>query len=272
MVGVASLFTFIFIISPAYGQMYALESGTNPLNASALTSSNVKNPIYEEEKQKRVSLILDYLRSEAPHFIPTLPDAMRIPTRWAMDGLTSLRDEFGSIHEGFGLRGADFGAGEAVNEVVRPIASLMHSPDESAAQAIWVSAGYHHKGFLPTHDALIINFNTRHRSIGSNLEFSTKPFIGQNWHSAENYWGIETTLNIGQHAKKGTTNDHMHGKIVMRYTNGSSELMNNDRGLDMHAEFDFTNHLSLQAGIRSGSSSDNNNYVMMRWKLAEFDK
>ena len=256
-------FTLLLTASLSSPSAYALENGANPSEPGLLNDTSYNASATKDERQKRISLVMDYLRNEAPAMIPAvapaLPNAVRAPARWAMQGWSAVRNEFD-----WGMDGPH--GNKLIAALVEPISNLMRAPSPEQDQAIWLTPGYHHKGFLPMHDSLTLGFNTRHRAAGGTLQFDTHPFVGQNWHGAESYWGIETSLALARPAT--SPNGKPWGKISLRYINGDTALMDHSRGFDMHTELRFDDHVSLHAGVREDIGSGVGNYVMLRWQLA----
>ena len=242
---------------------HALEDGSNPANASlGSLSSQAVSKIQKDETNRRLSIVTNYLRQQAPAMMPALPEAIRAPARWAMDSWSSIHSTFSGLDTS-GL--AD--GGTAIAQFLAPVSNIMRPPSDSTDSAIWVTPGYHHKGFIPTHDAMVLGFNTRNRVMNGTVQLDTHPFVGQNWHSSESYWGVESTLALAQPTTK--PNGKPWGKISLRYLNGDRALMDHDRGFDMHTELRFDDHISLHAGVREDIGSGVGNYVMLRWQLTE---
>ena len=264
-----ALFSFTLFLTllihthPACG----LENGVNPSALSGMSNDNsTTSTSYEEAKHERIHEVLGYLRQQAPTLIPGLPDFVRAPARWAMGGVSILESGFDFGDSGLGGFN-DEGLMHGVHDALVPVANMMHAPDDEVGQANWVTPGYNHKGFLPNHDAMVLAFNSRHRMMNDFLQFDVKPFYGQNWHKSENYYGMETSINIGQRGN----DDHARpwGKISFRYAAGEDDLIDRGHGIIMRTEINFNEHLSLHAGVRESDAGTSGNYVLMRWKLAE---
>jgi len=215
-------------------------------------------PIYSSfesaDRSYRLGLLMNYVRHEGPALMPGLPDEMRAPAHFAMEQLRSARDTLG------------LNDGDPDDGFLSPVFSLMQAPDDSIAESLWLTPGYHHlHGMLPFDDALTIGFNYRNSVLDHRVKFEVHPFYAQSWHSSEGYWGTEMTFNVGP------ATGQSWGKISLRYDNGNSDLMDHKHGLDMHAEFLFDHNLTLTAGAQSNEASDLGNYVLLRWRLVGGD-
>jgi hypothetical protein len=139
-------------------------------------------------------------------------------------------------------------------------ASGLASSDNAAP--IQLETNFHHKGFLPMHDALTLGSGVGGAAFDDKLQFAARPFYGQSWHSLRHYYGGEVTMNIARRS------DGMPwGQITMHYTDGESTLTDHGRGIDLHGDVDLTNGWRLTSGIRQNDLSGNANYVSLRWKL-----
>ncbi len=221
---------------------------TNPAWPTSISGAPANSPFDDQEKNHRVGLLLDYVRKEAPGWAPGLPHAMRDPGGWLRNGL--------------GLGGTNDSDGDSMSSVFQPMTYLMRPPMPGESEAAWLSPDYHHKGFLPVNDAMIMGANLRHRILDDTLQFDLHPFYGQNWHSSDGYWGTELALNL-----RSSSGAQPWGKIALRYSNGDQALMDRGRGFDMHSELKFDESLSLNAGIRESENTELGNYVLLRWKL-----
>lgn len=218
------------------------------------------SPLSELDKSHRLGLLLDYVRKEGPGWAPGLRDYLRSPFGWIMNG-------FRPAASALGLDGDDDGGEGFFSSIFHPVSSLMTPPSPQATQALWFSPGYHHKGVLPFHDAMVLSLNLRERLWDNRLQFDVKPFYGQNWVSTSGYGGAEIGIGLG-HSGSGQP----WGRIALRYTDGDSALMDRGRGFDMHAEVQFNEHLSLHAGMHGEEDSQLGNYVLLRWKVADFGR
>ncbi|HUY68158.1 MAG TPA: hypothetical protein VMV79_02530 [Alphaproteobacteria bacterium] len=223
-------------------------------NVALAATPQAQTSLDKAEQHARLGLLFNYVRQETPAWLPGLPAALRAPLGWA----------------GIGFGG---GADDAVNtfdllpSFLAPMQSLMHGPDPRAAEAMWLAPGYHHRGFLPFNDAITMGVGYRDAFFGNRLKIDLRPFYGQNWVSPRGFWGTEITLGIGPDAKRSW------GKVVMRYDNGAPGLMgNSERGFTMGTELSFTDHLSLDAGVRGGEETQLGNYAMLRWRVADLDR
>ena len=123
-------------------------------------------------------------------------------------------------------------------------------------------ANFHHKGFLPTHDALMIGGALKQTILDDKLQLTTRPFVGQSWDSLRSYWGTEVSLNIAQH------DDGLPwGQITAGYIGGEESLTDHGRGIDLHGDVDLTNGWQFTSGMRQSSVTGDANYLMIKWKL-----
>ena len=211
------------------------------------------------DRNYRLGLLLHYIRHEGPTLIPGLPDALHEPADFIIHQLKSAED-------GLGLGGDDMETGGVVSSFFAPMFSLIRPPEENDVESFWLTPSYRHMhGMMPFDDAVIFGFNYRNTGLfDDRVRFKIHPYYAQNWHSTESYWGTEVALGFGPSAGRSW------GTIVMRYDNGSSDLMGHGRGFDMHADFAFDEHLSLTAGEQQNEEGDLGNYVLLRWRLVGF--
>jgi hypothetical protein len=212
----------------------------------------------DADRQYRLGQLRNYLRQQGPALIPSLSDNLRSPANFMMGQFKSAADEYA-------LNGTEAASGTGTSSLFAPALSLISPSDENGAEALWFVPGYHHmSGMLPFDDALTFGFKYHTSFLDSRVKFGMHPFVAQSWLGSQDYWGTEMALDIGPAAS------HSWGKIVLRYDNGDSNLMDHGRGIDMHADLLFDRHLSLTAGAQQNEPSDLGNYVMLRWRLAEF--
>ncbi|MFY9287143.1 MAG: hypothetical protein WAO98_01450 [Alphaproteobacteria bacterium] len=203
-------------------------------------------PFVEQEKKQKLGVVLDYFRKESPNWAPGLPRAIRDPGSWLKHGL-----------------GMEGGADDTITSLFRPLSSLTEPADPTRAQAAWLTPDYNHKGFLPVNDAVILGINLRQKIMDDRLQFDVHPYIGQNWHSADNYWGTELSLSL-----KSEDTGKAWGRISIRFTDGDEALMEHGSGFNMRSELKFDDHLSLNAGVRQNEDSQLGDYVILRWKVS----
>lgn len=207
-----------------------------------------------DDRNQQLAQLLDYVRKRGPALVPGLPDALRGPTNYMMGQLRSTEDRLGFDS------GNEDGGGNG--SLLSPVFSLITSPDESDTEALWLSPGYHHAhGMLPFDDAVTVGFNYRNALTDTGVKLDIHPFYAQSWDSADGYWGVETALGFV------SDNGRQWGKIAVRFDKGSSSLMDQQHGLDMHADFSFDDHLTLTAGAQQNEDSDLGNYVLLKWKM-----
>ena len=105
----------------------------------------------------------------------------------------------------------------------------------------------------------MFGFNYRNSMAEGRIKMSLHPFYAQSWHGMSGYWGMETAFGIGP------AREQSWGKIVVRFTNGSEELMDHARGIDMHADLAFSEHLGLTAGAQQNDPDNIGNYFLLKW-------
>jgi len=254
---IAVLLFFMPMFFPS--QAYA-DDNTAPTPMPLIINRPDDSALANADRHYHLGLLLDYMRREGPALISGLPDTLRTPANFIMGELKSTANGFGSGNAGTEDNGT-------TSSVFSPTLSLISPSDENAAEALWLTPGYHHThGMLPFDDALTLGFNYRNAILDDRVKFSVHPFCAQSWYSTKDYWGTEMALDIGPAA------GHSWGVVVIRYDNGNSDLMDHGRGIDMHADFSFDRHLTLTAGAQQNESSDLGNYVLLRWRLTEFGR
>lgn len=213
------------------------------------------NSLADQDRAQRISLMVDYAKQQVPHLTTGLPAFLRDPRGWISNG-------FGSSSHGF----SNDDTSDGLSSFLQPVQNAFHAPSVDAPEALWITPTYHHKGFLPVNDAMIMGFHMRHSLsdsvLGNTLQYDMHPFYGQNWRSTDNYWGTEVAFNL-----RTKTSPMPWGKIALRFSSGDTDLMDHGHGFDMHSELNFDKHLSLNAGIRENGNSAAGNYVMLRWKI-----
>ena len=243
---------FLAVLSP-----YAVHCAENA-GLPVIQAPNFEKPLaaaQSELEKQRLDQALSYARHQAMGLLPALPHmSLGIPG-WLTNnfGMMSLGLEDGSAGDDGALRGLS-----------QEFAGLMHAPATDQAQALWLTPGYHHKGFLPLNDAVTLGANLRHSFWDKAVQVNLHPFYGQNWTNSDSYWGSEFTLSFGE-PKNPTLLGF--GKISLRYDNGQSAIMDHGRGFDMHSELSFDEHFSLNGGVRKNEDASLGNYLLLRWVL-----
>jgi hypothetical protein len=230
---------------------------TPPVITSTTNAQNEQDtPLDADDKSYRTHQLMHYIHDQLPNWLPGVPSYIRDPAGWALGGARQIRDEIGLE------RTAD-GSPSMMASLAQPMAAMMQPPTPQQAEAMWLSPDYHHMGFLPAHDAMVMGVGARH-TVWGGTQLEVRPFYGQNWHSLEGYGGSEAAINLG-----GANVGHPWGKIAVRYIEGSSDMLDHGHGTDMHAEVHFNQQLALHAGVRQSDNSELGNYVLLRWQLAE---
>jgi hypothetical protein len=235
--------TALLVLSP-FRKLHAAVGYTD-VSSPVLADRPMESPFDDQDRNQQIGSMLAYLKKESPGWVPGLPMNELLNSRtWMREKVRSnLSEMSGGEEDG--------------------IATMMRSPTADTSEATWLLPDYHHnKTILPFKDALEMGFSARRSLWNKQVQFDVHPFYGQNWLSANGYIGTEVSLNL-----RSEEAPQPWGKISMGYINGDSNLMNNGRGYDMHTELNFTNHVSLNAGVRNDDVNDVGNYVMLRWKI-----
>jgi hypothetical protein len=247
----------LFLLAPSCGHA---EDNTAMTPMPLISDRPSNSALASVDRNYRLGLLRNYLRQQEPVLVAGLPDTFREPANFAAEQMKSAE-------EGLGFEGEESETGSAISSALSPVLSLIRPMDEGDAESLWLSPGYHHtRGMLPFDDALTMGFTYRNAFLDNRVKFDVHPFYAQSWNSAEGYWGTEMTLGLGPAA------GHSWGTIVVRYDNGSSNLMDHGRGFDMHADLSFSEHLSLTAGAEQNNPDDLGNYVLLKWRLVGGNK
>ena len=212
--------TCSLMVPDPFSNVYAFDNNTDSNAAYSFPDQRVETPFAESDRNRQLSLLGDYIRKQSPGWMPGAPSIVRNPSQWLQNRLNPSD--------------ADDTSGPPL---IQPLSSLAPSPGLEDAEGMWFSPDYHHRGFLPINDAMIMGVNLRQRSFQNLLQFDVHPFMGQNWHSSDNYWGSEFAVSLHD------GNPQPWGKVVLRYNNGDNELMDQNRGFDMHGELNFDDRL-----------------------------
>jgi len=140
--------------------------------------------------------------------------------------------------------------------------TMSTSQPSDSSVPVNVSSNYHHKGFLPTHDAMMMGVGAGQNILDNKLQFTARPYIGQSWDSLRHYWGTEVAMTVAQHS-----DGLPWGKIAVGYVGGDEALTDHGRGMDLHGDVDLTHGFTFTSGMRQNSISGDANYVLVKWKL-----
>jgi hypothetical protein len=252
-----ALLTFLFAIAlPNYVHSNDISSDPSVNRTSYVMPSfnGVSASALDPQQQLKLDQAVSYARHQAVGLLPSLPHMSQIMPDW-LGGGSSLPDTNLTV---------DADEEEStLDSLSRQFSGLMRPALDSDPQALWVTPGYHHKGFLPLNDAMVMGVNMRHSLFSRDLQLDLHPFYGQNWHNSDAYWGTELGLQLGA----GRDGNGGWGKISLRYDNGQSALMEHSRGADLHGEFRLSEDVSLHGGVREDQNSQLGNYVLLRWTL-----
>lgn len=219
------------------------------LLAPHLSLADPPPPVEAEEANQaklRANEAMNYIRKQGLQGVSLLPNEARTVIGW-------FSGNWHPVHI------SDDDDGGAPTTQNRPLAE--NSPADGFSSAT-MAANFHHKGFLPTHDAIMIGATFKGSAIDNKLQFAARPFIGQSWHSLRNYWGGEVSMDIAQRP-----DGLPWGKISMGYVGGEESLTDHGRGIDLHGDVDLTNGFKFTSGLRQNSASGDANYLMLKWKL-----
>ena len=192
----------------------------------------------------RANEVTSYIRKQALHSMNILPNEVREVSGWFSGGWHSMSSPFGDDE---------------------PVANAQSFADSTASpeeQSFALSSNFHHKGFLPTHDSLMLGPTFRKNVINDKLQLVTHSYVGQSWHSLRSYWGSEVGLTIAQQA-----DGLPWGQISLGYVGGNDYLTDHGRGLDLHGDVDLTNGFKFTSGLRQDSITGDSNYMMVKWKM-----
>ncbi len=230
------------------------------------------------EQQQKIKQAFDYARQQAPTWVPGLAPVMQDPTGWVG---SHLGLSLGFLQD---RKADDAGIGDDLDDFFSPVAdmmqpmrALMEKPEAETPNAFWLSPQYHHKGLLPTKDAFVAGVNLRQSVFGNALQAEFHPFYGQGWRGGTGYWGTEMTLNLGAlHAtpakNPAATNAAPagmmpKGSLTLRYTGGTRDLMDRGHGIELRSSLNFTERLSLNAGVQQDQNAQRSDYVLVQWKM-----
>lgn len=201
--------------------------------------------VQKELDKQRISQATSYLRTQALKGTSLLPDEVRDTIGW-------FKGNWHPIH-------IDADDDEDVN--ASSLSGLPAAP-KSDDDAVDLIVNYHHKGFLPMHDAILVGAAFKQNIVAHKLDLTARPFVGQSWNSLRNYWGAEMTLDVAQKA-----DGLPWGKISLGYVGGNDKLTDHGTGIDLHGDIDLTSGWKFTSGIRQDSADGNSNYMMVKWKM-----
>jgi hypothetical protein len=208
------------------------------------------NLAHQETKQ-----LLDNIQQNAGQWAPGLPSILRDPSGWA-------QGKIGAVEDALGLGDA---VGTAENSSL--VSSLMRYSTPAAENGAWFEPDYHHKGFLPIHDALVMGLGARQNLFDDRVRFEMQPYYGQNWLRPEGYVGSEFSVSLAR-GTAGDTMQNSYGKIAIGFINGDSQVLDSGHGFDMHGELNLLDNLAFHAGVRENEDTASGSYALLRWKLS----
>jgi hypothetical protein len=205
---------------------------------------------YSEAEKIRISEVENYVRKESLQGVSLLPGEMRTAVGW-FSGHWHAMPLLGGVDE------------ETLPPEAQNLTGETMPPEEQIP--VNLAGNFHHKGFLPIHDAMVMGVGFGRSAFDNKLQFTAHPFYGQNWRSLQGYWGAEGTIDIAQRA-----DGLPWGKISLGYIDGNESLTDHGRGIDLHGDVDLTNGWKFTSGMRQNSADGSSNYVLLKWKL-DFD-
>jgi len=231
----ARFFTFILILA-------LLTHVAHPCRSDPLP------PQVSVENQNTVHLAQTYLRQQALRGASILPGSVRATIGWLSNG-------WHSVAAG-DAENADEGGDAQTQNLTQPT-------DSGIAMPMQFASSYHHKGFLPTHDAMMMGVAFNQNIIDKKLQFTARPFYGQSWNSLHHYMGGEVTMKIDQRP-----DGLPWGALSAGYIGGNDSMIDHGSGVDLHGDVDLTNDWKFTSGVRQNSVDGNSNYVMLRWQIS----
>jgi hypothetical protein len=239
-------FASVILPMPGWRQAALLTLMLPLIFTSHLSRADPLPPAEEEVLKERVSQVTNYVRQQALQGVHILPTEIRDLTGWLSGGWRPVKMQ-----------------DDETADAAPPAAD--QAPGVAAAQqaqSVGFGTNFHHKGFLPTHDTMMMGFNASQSLVPGKLGLSARPYWGQSWDSLRAYYGTEASLDIAQKA------DGMPwGKIVVGYVGGEDTLTDHGHGMEAHGDVDLTEGWKFTTGIRQNSSDGNSNYMMIKWKL-----
>jgi len=204
-----------------------------------------------EANKERASEAMAYVRHEAFQGMSILPGEAREALSWFS----------GSWHP-MQMAGDDEETIPAVGGAVPAQSQALRDASSSESWVPDLASNFHHKGFLPTHDAMVLGLGMQHSLFDNKLGLTGRPFYGQSWHSLHSYYGGEVAMDIDKR------DDGMPwGKIALGYIQGNDSMIDHGTGVELHGDVDLTRGFKFTSGIRQNSADGNSNYMLLRWKL-----
>ncbi|MBV8548224.1 MAG: hypothetical protein JO126_02065 [Alphaproteobacteria bacterium] len=230
----------------------------------------------EHEAKQRAGYLLDYLRLHQNDLVPNMSPlagfaaAVSEPTQilghYAREAGDAL--EVNSWGGALGLDG--------MMPDLTGLSGLMDQPRDNDLSGTWMTPGYHHRGFLPTHDAIKLGMTGREHFMDDFVRLEARPFVGENWLHGGGIYGATVSMNFGQSpvmpknklqaAMNPVRDTGGWGRISMGFVGGESELTDHGKGFDLHGEVRFTENLALHSGVRDNGDASAN-YVLLRWSM-----
>jgi hypothetical protein len=203
-----------------------------------------------------MGLLINYIRAQVPIWLPGLPvSSIATPNSLMLSGLRSIRSQLGADDSGDQNE-------PTIAATLTPPESMLQMPSLTEPEALWLTPDYHHKGFLPFNDAMIMGVSLRRSLLEGHVQMDFHPYYGQNWISTRGYYGQEIALNVSE--KMGPIQG---GKIAINYIVDDSNLSDHGHGINLHGDLKFSDTVGLQAGVRENDNAQLGNYVMVKWTL-----
>jgi len=209
--------------------------------ADTALSSNTANG---DDRKRILGDVQTYIRKQALHGVSILPADLRSTLGW-----------FSGTWHDVALPGDETEDRAALDAPLAP------RPENDAPVSL--ASNFHHKGFLPTHDAMVLGAGWRHAIIDERVQLDARPFYGQNWRALQGYWGGEMTLNVA-----AREDGLPWGKIALGYTGGNQALTDHGTGVNLRGSMNLTSTLTLDADMRQQDSAvSSGNALMLRWRV-----
>lgn len=207
--------------------------------------------------KQQMRVVQSYVRQQAVRGEDLLPGTVRDTIGWLSNGWRGVDENIAAARQEFD---DEF---DIPDDDGDRHASPMPLAGGNHLLPFQIMSSYHHKGFLPTHDAVLMGIAWHHALIGRKLDVIARPFYGQNWHSLRHYWGGEVTLDIAQRP-----DGLPWGKMAMGYTGGDHAMTDHGTGIDMHGDVNLTHDVAFTSGVRQDNIAGDSTYVMLRWSAS----
>lgn len=257
-------YLFVLVVFIAISGSVHAQTRINDNTSQPFVGINRQSQLAEDKR--RLKLSLKSLRDTVPKVLPHAPLMLRNPQAWLLSMAPSMD---GVLPSGASIPSTGF-----TEEIVRPLLKIVSPPPQTSPHALWVAPDYHHEGFFPNHDAIIMGFRSRHTLADTRMHIETHPFVGQNWLRDESLYGVEIALRFMEtpRALKDSPSSppSAKGHLVIRYSQGDKDLTKDNHGFSVVGDYQFTPNLNLHAQIRQDTSGNRDDRVMLMWTIITF--